>query len=82
MLVLTRREGEEILLGDSIVVTVIRIAGDKVRLGIRAPSDVRVLRNELLSKQTEQAAADHGALKNRTPAIGAPVGLALARAAS
>jgi carbon storage regulator len=47
MLVLSRRERERIRLGDSIVVTVVRVAGDRVRLGIEAPSDVRVLRDEL-----------------------------------
>jgi carbon storage regulator len=47
MLVLSRRERERIKLGDSIVVTVIRVAGDRVRLGIEAPSDVLVLRDEL-----------------------------------
>jgi len=47
MLVLSRRETERIRLGDSIVVTVVRVSGDKVRLGIEAPADVLVLREEL-----------------------------------
>ena len=47
MLVLSRRESERIRLGNSIVVTVVRVSGDKVRLGIEAPSDVLVLREEL-----------------------------------
>ena len=47
MLVLSRRQSERIRLGDSIVVTVVRVAGDKVRLGIEAPPDVVVLREEL-----------------------------------
>jgi carbon storage regulator len=47
MLVLSRREHERIKLGDSIVVTVVRVAGDKVRLGIEAPPEVLVLRDEL-----------------------------------
>jgi carbon storage regulator len=47
MLVLSRRESERIRLGDSIVVTVVKVAGDRVRLGIEAPSDVLVLRDEL-----------------------------------
>ena len=47
MLVLSRKETERIRLGDSIIVTVIRVAGDKVRLGIEAPPDVLVLRDEL-----------------------------------
>ena len=47
MLVLSRRESERIRLGDSIVVTVVKVAGDRVRLGIEAPADVLVLREEL-----------------------------------
>lgn len=47
MLVLSRREHERIRLGDSIMLTVIQVAGDRVRLGIEAPSDVLVLRDEL-----------------------------------
>jgi carbon storage regulator len=47
MLVLSRKESERIRLGDSIVVTVVRVSGDKVRLGIEAPPDVLVLRDEL-----------------------------------
>jgi carbon storage regulator len=58
MLVLSRKESERIRLGDSIVVTVIRVSGDKVRLGIEAPADVIVLRDEL--QPHGQAAAAHG----------------------
>jgi carbon storage regulator len=47
MLVLSRKESERIRLGDSIVVTVVRVAGDKVRLGIEAPADMLVVREEL-----------------------------------
>ena len=43
MLVLSRRESERIRLGDSIVVTVVKLAGDRVRLGIEAPPDMRIL---------------------------------------
>lgn len=56
MLVLSRRENERIRLGDSIVVTVVRLSGDKVRLGIEAPADVVVLREELESFATPAAA--------------------------
>ncbi len=47
MLVLSRRETERIKLGKSIVLTVIRVSKDRVRLGIEAPPDVLVLREEL-----------------------------------
>jgi len=47
MLVLSRKEGERIRVGDSVLVTVVRLAGDKVRIGIEAPGNVSVLRDEL-----------------------------------
>jgi carbon storage regulator len=47
MLVLSRKERERIRLGDSIVITVVRVSGDRVRLGIEAPGDMLVLREEL-----------------------------------
>ena len=47
MLVLSRRKNERIRLGDSIVVTVVKVAGDCVRLGIEAPTDIVILREEL-----------------------------------
>jgi carbon storage regulator len=56
MLVLSRRENEQIKLGDSIVVTVVKLAGDRVRLGINAPSDVLVLRGELERREAVAAA--------------------------
>ncbi len=56
MLVLSRRESERIKLGDSIVVTVVRVGSDRVRLGIDAPSSVVVLRGELESRLPVQPA--------------------------
>jgi carbon storage regulator len=47
MLVLSRKQNERIRVGDSIVVTIVRVSGDKVRIGIEAPAHVRVLRDEL-----------------------------------
>ena len=47
MLILTRKESERIYLGDDIVLTIVRVGTDKVRIGVEAPSDVRVLRLEL-----------------------------------
>ena len=54
MLVLSRKETQRIRLGDSIVVTVVRVSGDKVRLGIEAPADLLVLRDELESREAGQ----------------------------
>ena len=47
MLVLTRKIGEEILIGDDIKITLVRVKGNGVRIGIEAPRDVAVLRGEL-----------------------------------
>ena len=47
MLVLSRKESEKIMLGDSIVLTIVRVSGDRVRLGIQAPSDMLIPRKEL-----------------------------------
>jgi carbon storage regulator len=57
MLVLSRKPTERIKLGDSIVVTVVRVSGDKVRLGIEAPPDVVVLRDELEPKKSHKQRA-------------------------
>lgn len=47
MLILSRKESEQICLGDNIVLTIVRIANDKVRIGVVAPPEVKVLRTEL-----------------------------------
>lgn len=62
MLVLSRKESQRIRLGDSIVVTIVKISGDKVRIGIEAPNNVLVLRDELEVREPaiagERAAED------------------------
>ena len=47
MLVLTRRIGETLRIADDILVTIVEVKGNQVRLGIDAPADVSVLREEL-----------------------------------
>jgi carbon storage regulator len=47
MLVLSRHRDESIMIGDNIVVTIVDIRGDKVRLGIEAPNDIPVHRQEV-----------------------------------
>jgi len=51
MLVLARRPEERIIIADQIVVTVLRIEGDRVTLGIEAPAGVPVMRQELLARR-------------------------------
>lgn len=53
MLVLSRRPGEQLQIGDDIVVEVLEISGAQVRLGITAPREVAVLRDELLDEPSE-----------------------------
>lgn len=48
MLILTRRIDESLLIGDHIEVVVLEVWGSQVRLGVRAPDDVKILRDELV----------------------------------
>lgn len=59
MLVLSRHRDESIMIGDEIVVTIVDIRGDKVRLGIQAPTDIPVHRREVfdaIQRENRQAA--------------------------
>ncbi|SEN47679.1 carbon storage regulator [Cryobacterium sp. TMT1-3] len=53
MLVLTRKPGEKILIGDDIVITVLDARGDSVRIGIDAPRGVKIQRDEVVRAVTE-----------------------------
>ena len=62
MLVLSRKVGERILIGDNISVTVVRITGGGVRLGVEAPPDMAVIRQELKDRMdSEEEALTHKA---------------------
>jgi carbon storage regulator len=75
MLIITRRPGERIVLGDDIVVTVMEISGQTARIGIAAPRALPVYREEIWEavKAENQAAAavDPGALPQAPPAADA-----------
>lgn len=61
MLVLSRQRDESIIIGDNIVITIVDIRGDKVRLGIDAPKEVPVHRQEVYEAiQRERNQADSG----------------------
>jgi carbon storage regulator len=61
MLVLSRKVGEKLIIGDNITVVVSRVSGNRVTLGIEAPDDVRVLRGELRPAATEFESAEASA---------------------
>ena len=57
MLVLTRKSNQAIMIGDDIEVTVLSITGEKVRIGIQAPRDIPVFRNEVYLEIQQESAA-------------------------
>jgi carbon storage regulator CsrA len=63
MLILTRRVGERLCVGDEIKVTVLRVAGNQVKIGVEAPRSIAVHREEIYNRIQEE--------KNQQPA-GAP----------
>lgn len=54
MLILTRRIGETLMIGDEVTVTVLGVKGNQVRLGVNAPKDVAVHREEIYDKINQQ----------------------------
>jgi carbon storage regulator len=68
MLVLSRKESEKIILGDEIVLTIVRVSGDRVRLGIQAPKDMLILRQELENQEPVSDAANDSNLDNQRKA--------------
>ncbi len=59
MLVLARRVGQQIRIADEIEVTILEVVGNKVRLGISAPCDVPIHREEVYQRQEQAACLSH-----------------------
>ena len=57
MLILTRRVGESLMIGDDVTITVLGVKGNQVRIGVDAPKEVAVHREEILNR-IEKAAAE------------------------
>jgi carbon storage regulator len=80
MLVLSRQRDESIIIGDNIVVTIVDIRGDKVRLGIQAPTEVPVHRREVFEaiqreharNQTEGSAEGVSRAAGKSDPLGTP----------
>ena len=69
MLVLSRKQGEQICIGEGVVVTVTSIQGDRVRLGIEAPREVTVDRQELRQRKINERSVS----QPRSPLLSAEV---------
>lgn len=63
MLVLSRKPGEKLVIGNDITVKVVEIKGNRVRLGFDAPDDVRILRAELACWQDEPVGSSDEAVE-------------------
>jgi carbon storage regulator len=57
VLILTRRIGETVMIGDEVVVTVLRVKGNQVRLGVEAPKHISVQREEIFQRIKSEGAA-------------------------
>lgn len=67
MLVVSRKIGERILIGDKIAITVVKVSGGAVRLGVEAPAELAVMREELAIEieEAEKAALDETQIFNK-----------------
>lgn len=76
MLVLTRKLGENIRIGDAVKITVLEVRSGQVKLGIEAPPEVKVHREEIYARIQEEnrKAAAAAAAQQRPPAPGADPG--------
>ena len=73
MLILTRRVGESVIIGEDVTVTVLGVKGNQVRIGINAPKNVAVHREEIFERIKSGRAAGDGAGNSNTNTSDQPV---------
>jgi carbon storage regulator len=67
MLILTRRAGESLMIGDEVTVTILGVKGQQVRIGINAPKDVAVHREEIFERIKEEEGNKSGPPAGKEP---------------
>jgi len=70
MLVLSRKSNQEIMIGDDIQITVLQVKGNTIRLGIQAPSDVRIMRGEIADASPKSKPTGTSIPKNLAFSVG------------
>lgn len=70
MLILTRRKGESLMIGDDISVTVLGVRGTQVRIGVNAPRDIAVHRQEIYDRIRGEQGAEDGEQQKHEPLPG------------
>ena len=79
MLVLTRKPGQSIMIGDGVEVQVLSVAGEKVRLGITAPRDVSIFRDEVYDRIESESEGEGSTAGDEDPGTNEAVANALQR---
>ena len=69
MLILSRRVGESVMIGDDVSITVLRVKGNQVRLGVNAPKSVAVQREEISERIKPDVTAAAGQLSSENPGV-------------
>lgn len=72
MLIITRRAGEKIMVGEDVVIHVMEVVGNSARIGIEAPKSVRVYREEIWTAIREENAAAAAGAPNALPKVTPP----------
>jgi carbon storage regulator len=72
MLILTRRSGETVHIGDDVMVTVLAIKGNQVRIGIKAPRSIAVDREEIFERKRTEGAARQSSPDTAAPRAPSP----------